>query len=253
MTNRFFRLLPSLVVSAVFFSCQPAGAQESLRVLSYNVRNCRGLDDYQSINVARIAGVVSNQTPDVVALQELDRKAKRSMGRDVLQELAAATGMTGTYGEATPFQGGSYGVGILSKNKPLRSYHLPLPGKEEVRTLLVCEFDTFVFFCTHLSLTAESRQASAEIINREQAKFSKPVLLAGDFNAEPDSAVVQEFGKSWKRVSPLLPTFPADKPDRTIDYIFVSGNTAVQASESRVVNEPVASDHRPVFSRVSFK
>lgn len=253
MTNRFFCLLPSLVASALIFSCQPAGAQESLRVLSYNVRNCRGLDDYQSLNVVRIAGVVSNQAPDVVALQELDRKTKRNTGRDVLQELAAATGMTGTYGEAIPFQGGSYGVGILSKNKPLRSYHLPLPGKEEARALLVCEFDTFVFFCTHLSLTAESRLASVGIINREQATFSKPVLLAGDFNAEPDSAVVQEFGKSWKRVSPLLPTFPADKPDRTIDYIFVSGNTAVQASESRVVNEPVASDHRPVFSRVSFK
>jgi len=253
MMSRFFCLLPSIVVSALLFSCQPAGAQEALRVLSYNVRNCRGLDDYNSLNVARTARAISNQAPDVVALQELDRKAKRSTGRDVLQELAAATGMTGTYGEAIPFQGGSYGVGILSKNKPLRSYHLPLPGKEEARTLLVCEFDTFVFFCTHLSLTAESRQASAEIINREQAKFSKPVLLAGDFNAEPDSAVVQEFEKSWKRVSPLLPTFPADKPDRTIDYIFVSGNTAVQTSESRVVNEPVASDHRPVFSRVSFK
>jgi len=221
--------------------------------MSYNVRNCRGLDDYHSINVTRIAGVISNQAPDVVALQELDRKAKRSMGRDVLQEIASSTGMTGTYGEAIPFQGGSYGVGVLSKTKPLRSYHLPLPGKEEPRTLLVCEFDTFVFFCTHLSLTAESRQISAEIIKREQAKFSKPVLLAGDFNAEPDSAVMQEFGKSWKRVSPLLPTFPADKPDRIIDYIFVSGNTAVQVPETHVVNEPVASDHRPVFSRVTFE
>ena len=118
---------------------------------------------------------------------------------------------------------------------------------------MVCEFDTFVFFCTHLSLTAESRQASAEMINREQAKFSKPVLLAGDFNAEPDSAVIKAFEKFWQRVSPLLPTFPADKPDRTIDYIFVSKNTAVQVSESSVVNEPAASDHRPVFSRVSLK
>ena len=119
--NRYFCLLPIFVVSALIFSCQPAGAQGPLRVLSYNVRNCRGLDDDQALNVTRIARVVSNQVPDVVALQELDRKTRRSTGRDVLQELAVATGMTGAYGEAIPFQGGSYGVGILSKNKPLRS------------------------------------------------------------------------------------------------------------------------------------
>ena len=252
MLNRFSRLLPSLVASALILSCNPAGAQESLRVLSYNIRNGRGLTG-PDIDVGRVVRVITNQAPDVVALQELDRKTKRSEGRDLLQELAAATGMTGTYGEAIPFQGGAYGVGILSNTKPVRSYHLPLPGKEEARTLLVCEFGTFVFFCTHLSLTAESRQASVEIINRERAKFDKPVLLAGDFNAEPDSEVVQGLDKFWTRVTPLLPTFPADKPDRTIDYIFVSKNTAVQTSESCVVNEPAASDHRPVFSRVSFK
>ena len=251
--NRLLCVMSNILISSLIFSCQTAGAQESLRVLSYNVRNCRGLDDYHTVNVARVAGVISNQAPDVVALQELDRKTKRSAGRDMLQELADATGMIGTFGEAIPFQGGSYGVGILSKAKPLRSYHLPLPGKEEPRTLLVCEFDTFVFFCTHLSLTAESRQASAEIINQEQAKFNKPVLLAGDFNAKPETTEMLAFEKLWTRIGPLQPTFPADKPDRIIDYIFVSKNTTVEVPESCVVNEPMASDHRPIFARVIFK
>ena len=166
---------------------------------------------------------------------------------------SGVTGMIGTFGEAIPYQGGAYGVGILSKTKPLRSYHLPLPGKEEPRTLLVCEFDTCVFFCTHLSLTAESRQASAEIINQEQAKFNKPVLLAGDFNAKPETTEMLVFEKFWTRISPLQPTFPADKPDRIIDYIFVSKNTTVEVPESCVVNEPMASDHRPIFAHVIFK
>ncbi len=250
--NRCFCLLPSIFASVLVGCYTPVGRQESLRILSYNVRNCRGLDTPQTIDVARTAGVITNQAPDVVALQELDFQAKRSAGRDVLQELAVATGMIGTYGAAIPFQGGSYGVGILSKRKPLRSYNLPLPGKEEARTLLVCEFDTFVFCCTHFSLTAESRAASVEIINQEKAKFSKPVFLAGDINDKPESAVVQAFEKSWKRISTLAPTFPANKPDRIIDYVFVSKGTEVKISESYVVDEPAASDHRPVFVRVSF-
>ncbi len=127
--NRLIRLFSLLVMPSIITLCQSEGAQEPLRVLSYNVRNCRGLDDYHAVNVARVAGVISNQAPDVVALQELDRKTKRSAGRDMLQELAVATGMIGTFGEAIPYQGRAYGVGILSKTKPLRSYHLPCPAR----------------------------------------------------------------------------------------------------------------------------
>ena len=253
MMKRFFRVLPPLAAVALSLSCTTLRTPEPVRVLSYNVRNCRGLDDYESINVERIARVIRGQSPDVAAIQELDRQARRSGQRDILQELAAATGMIGSYGEAIAFQGGAYGVGILSKKRPVRSYRIPLPGEEEARVLLVCEFDSFVFFCTHLSLTAESRQAAAEIISRERAKFAKPVLLAGDFNAQPESEALREFDKSWQRASPLLPTFPADRPDRIIDYIFVSAGTEFQAADAAVVNEPVASDHRPVFASVSFR
>lgn len=249
--SRYSRVLPSLVAAAVV--SHTAAAQEPLRVMSYNIRNCRGMDDIGIINVERIAGVITNQAPDVVALQELDRRTRRSTGRDILEEIAALTGRVGTFGEAIPLEGGAYGIGILSKQKPLRSYSLALPGKEERRALLVCEFDTFVFFCTHLSLHDESRLESAIIINREQAKFSKPVLLAGDFNARPDSPVMGEFEKTWTRISPLLPTFPSNAPKLTIDYIFVSANAAVQVPESRVVDEPVASDHCPLLARVLFQ
>lgn len=253
MMTRFYRALPPLAAAAVMVSCTTLRKQEPLRVMSYNVRNCRGLDDYESINVERIARVIRGHSPDVAAIQELDRKTRRSGQRDILEELADATGMIGSYGEAITFQGGAYGVGILSKQRPVRMYHVPLPGKEEARVLLVCEFDTFVFFCTHLSLTAESRQASAEIIGRERAKFAKPVLLAGDFNAQPEAAELRVFEQSWKRASPLLPTFPADKPDRIIDYIFVSAGTEFRVADASVVDEPVASDHRPVFANVYLK
>ncbi len=156
--------------------------------------------------------------------------------------------MVGSYGAAIPFQGGTYGIGVLSKTKPVRSYQVALPGREEARTLLVCEFDDFVFFCTHLSLTAADQKTAAGIINHEKNRFgNKPVFLAGDFNADPNSETVRLLEKSWKRLSPLLLTFPANRPNRTIDYIFVSSDASFDVSEARVIDESAASDHRPVL------
>ena len=62
------------------------------------------------------------------------------------------------------------------------------------------------------------------------------------------------FEKLWNTYQPLArrPS-PADTPDRIIDYIFVSKNTTVEVPESCVVNEPMASDHRPIFAHVMFK
>ena len=231
----------------------PASARSpevSLRLLTYNVRNGFGLDAPQAMNLPRIGRVIAAQRPDVVALQELDRQTRRSGGRDVLQELADATGMAGTYGQAIAYQGGGYGIGVLSRRPPLRAYQRPLACPAEPRTLLVCEFDAFVLFCTHLSLVEESRAASAAVINGERRAFSKPVFLAGDFNATPDAGVIRALETEWRRISPPEPTFPADRPTVTIDYLFVAKDAQVEAIESRVVDEPAASDHRPVFARV---
>jgi Icc-related predicted phosphoesterase len=61
---------------------------------------------------------------------------------------------------------------------------------------------------------------------------------------------VLELAKSWKMLSnPKQFTIPADKPYRTIDYIFghkADGRT-YSVLQRRVLNEPVASDHLPLF------
>ena len=227
-----------------------APSREALRILTYNIHNGFAMDEPDTMNLLRIARVIAAQQPDLAALQELDRQTRRSAGRDVLQELADATGMTGTYGQAIAYQGGAYGVGILSRKPPLRAYQRPLACPAEPRTLLVCEFDAFVLFCTHLSLVPESRAAAVAVINGERGAFKKPVFLAGDFNAAPDAGAIRALETAWRRISPLEPTFPADKPNVTIDYLFVAKDAQVETIESRVVDEPAASDHRPVFAWV---
>ena len=232
------------------FCRDTAAVPETLRILTYNVRNGQGLDAPEIMDVARIGRIIAAQQPDVVALQELDRKTRRSAGRDILQELAEATGMTGTYGQAIVFQDGGYGIGVLSRTPPLRAYQRALPCPQEARTLLVCEFGTFVLFCTHLSLNPGSRMAAVEIINAELEAFTKPVFLAGDFNAAPDAGDLRALQGAWRRISPLEPTFPADRPEIMIDHIFAAHDAQIEVIETRVIDEPAASDHRPVLAVV---
>ena len=50
--------------------------QNQLQVMSYNVRHCAGMD--MVLDYDRTALVISEQQPDVVALQELDSMTSRS-------------------------------------------------------------------------------------------------------------------------------------------------------------------------------
>ncbi len=223
-------------------------------ILTYNVRNCRGLDnltDYQ-----RIADVINRINPEVVALQELDSATQRSNGVVVLNELAKLTDMFPVFGASIPFQGGKYGVGILTKKKPLRWSSVPLPGREERRSLLIVELKDLIICCSHFSLNSEDRLESAKIVNDLFVNSVKPVILAGDLNAAPESEVIREFEEKWIMLNdPLVPTIPADKPVRCIDYVFVLKNfkEKINLTETKVEPEAIASDHLPVWVKFNLK
>lgn len=224
------------------------------RIMSYNIRSGRGMDNL--IDLLRVANVINKQSPDVVAVQEVDNMTGRSGKVDVLSVLANETLMFPTFSAAIPHDGGQYGVGILSKEKPLRSYSLPLPGREEVRTLLVVEFDKFLMACTHFSLTEEDRMSSVNLIKKEAEKSAKPFFIAGDLNAAPDSPVMEMLQKDFLLLNNTKQfTFPANEPRECIDYIaaYKTDKIPFTTLRSWVVDEPVASDHRPVVADVRFQ
>ena len=81
----------------------------------------------------------------------------------------------------------------------------------------------------------------------------KPVFVAGDFNDVPDSPLVQGLLSDFQVLTDLSqPTFPAPAPKETIDYIVAQKDASKMflVKEAVVVDEPVASDHRPVFVKV---
>lgn len=226
-----------------------AHSQEYLKLMSYNIRNATGMDGITDCQ--RIAHIILGEAPDVVAIQEVDSATVRSGQRYILGEIAERTQMYATYAPAIDYQGGKYGIGILSREEPLAVHRFPLPGREERRTLLMAEFADYIFCCSHFSLNREDRLASVELIKQVATQHShgKPFFLAGDLNDAPHSPEIQALAQDFILLSDTLQrTFRADAPHTTIDYIaaWSHADNRFAKRSAKVLNEPVASDHLPL-------
>lgn len=247
------------LIKANFFS-----KKDVVKILSYNVHNCIAIDSLKSRDYEAIARVIKDSKAEVIALQELDSVTKRT-NIDVLAKLSSLTGMHATFSPSIEFQGGKYGIGILSKEQPLALKMIPLPGREEKRSLLIAEFKNYILCNTHLSLTPEDQLASVDIINKsirdfikgDKARKKKAIFIAGDFNATPGSPTLNKMLKNFTPVSnDMYKTYPANFPDRCIDYIFYYGKKLpkkYQVYESGTIKNTttqIASDHLPVQTQI---
>jgi endonuclease/exonuclease/phosphatase family metal-dependent hydrolase len=248
-----YRSLLTIILLFNLTATLPAQDIDAIRIMSYNTHNFVGMDNQRDYR--RIANVINDAAPDVVAIQEADSVTQRSEGVYTLQEVAKLTSMEPVYAPAIDFQGGKYGIGILAKEKPLKVRRIPLPGREESRMLLMVEFEKYVFACTHFSLTPEDRLASVDVINAAVKGIAKPLLLAGDMNSAPSSATQIALRETFVTLSDTSSyTFPATNPDRCIDYIYgYKNNHTYTVLRQQVVDEPVASDHLPLFVDVRLK
>jgi endonuclease/exonuclease/phosphatase family metal-dependent hydrolase len=236
-----------MILTALLYSCN---VREEATVMSYNIRNAKGMDDVTDCR--RIAEVIKSVDADVVAIQEVDSVTQRSGGAFILEEIARHAGMHLSFSASIPFQGGKYGTGILSKEKPVATKSVALPGREEKRSLLMVEFKDYTVCCTHFSLNPEDRLMSVAIINEYTGDCKKTVFLAGDMNDVPSSEVIAELQKSWTVLSDTARfTFSSDDPQMCIDYIFVRKTDRVEVLNATAVDEKIASDHLPIY--VKFK
>ena len=225
-------------------------ASRSLKVLTYNIANGRGVDgttDYQ-----RIADVIIACNPDVAAIQELDSMTDRS-NVFVLEEIAKLVNMNHTFRASLERRGGTFGIGVLSKEKPISSRAIPLPGRDEARSLLMVEFQDYVFFATHLSQNGEDRLASVKLINEQIEAIQKPVIFGGDFNATPSSPPMIELRKSWTILNDTTGlTLPPVNPNRCLDYVLLRSTHSAKVIGSRVIDTQAAQWHLPVFVEFEF-
>lgn len=254
------RILKKISLIVIFFlsfnllsyAQEPLKEDNSIRLMSYNIRNAKGMDN--TTDLSRISDVIKRVNPDFVALQEIDSATVRNGGINLLQQLASEVLMYPLFAPAIEFQGGKYGVGLLSKEKPINHTYIPLPGREESRVLLLAEFEKFYIASTHFSLNEQDRVKSAGIVSSLVKSLDKPLYLAGDLNALPDSELIRILSESFNTLNDVKQsTFPADNADRCIDFIMGPKDDSYSLLVRKVVNEPLASDHRPLYADIRIK
>lgn len=225
-------------------------------MLAYNVRHGAGMDD--SVDLRRAAAVIRAQRPDVVLLQEIDVGTARTGGGDQAAALAGLTGLPyHAFGRFMDYRGGAYGMAVLSATPILDSANHRLPDGEEPRSALAVRIrpapdgPEMVFVGIHFYRTGPERLAQAERVVEILAGEPAPVLLAGDFNSEPGDPVLALLAAHWEmpvKAADARLTFPAGEPVKEIDFVFYRPAEWFRLLEYRVVDERVASDHRPVLA-----
>src|SRR4030095_7388475 len=106
-----------------------APKKQTVRVMSYNIHVGVGMD--QKLDLERIAEVINKARPDLVALQEVDRGVRRTQGLDEIAELSRLTKMDYAFAHNIDYQGGEYGVAILSRFPIEKIDHVKFEDRRE--------------------------------------------------------------------------------------------------------------------------
>ena len=233
---------------------------DTLRILAYNIHHAEGMDEV--VDLDRIAALILEYDPDLVAIQEVDSVTNRTGKVDQAQELARMTQMEHRFGRFMEYQGGAYGMALLSKLPILETSNYILPDGPEPRTALSVVVQPpgtsrrIRFIGIHFYRTEEERLAQANRLEKYLADEPRlPTILAGDFNSAPGSAVMEHLGLSWDVVekgSDHL-TFPSYGPDREIDFFLLKPAGQFEILSQQLIDEPVISDHRPLFLELIVK
>jgi endonuclease/exonuclease/phosphatase family metal-dependent hydrolase len=239
---------------------------ERLRVATYNVHGCRGIDGRRSEQ--RIAEVIATLGVDVVGLQELDLNRLRSEGVDQAQMIAEELGWHRLFHPAIRVGDEHYGDAIVSRY-PIRlrqAKELPSVTTRlcpETRAAIWVEIATSVgaiqMINTHLGLGRRERLMQAELLAGPewlgQIDPDNPVILMGDFNSLPGSPPYRLLAGKLRDVRtlvnppPRLRTFPTRYPLLAVDHIFVNEKLEINSvSVVRSGEIQVASDHFPIVA-----
>ncbi len=269
-------LIPCIALLAASCSSSMGGAKgvaansservSTLKVMSYNIHHANPPSRKDYIDLDAIAAVIKAQNPDLLALQEVDVNTERSGAFNQAEELAKRLNMNYYFGKAIDYTGGEYGVAILSKFPLSETVVNRLPTKEgtrgEPRILATAKVtlpdgNSIRFGSTHLDAQREpvNRQLQIDKIAEIARSENLPFIIAGDFNATPDSEVIQVLDKHFTRSCMRCdPTIPVNNPSRTIDYIaFSHPANKFKVANQEVINETYASDHLPIVAEINIE
>ena len=263
--------LAGVIVFGFLLSCSSnkiqtdVATKNAVSVMTYNVHHCNPPEKVNVIDADAIATVIRNQHADLVAVQEVDVNTNRSGKINQAELLAQKAGYPYHYfGKAMDYDGGQYGVLILSKYPLSNTQTHALPksasAKDEPRvlasaTVTLPNGKLFKFGSTHMeAYNKASRELQAKEISRIAGESSLPFIVAGDFNAGEGSDVIRIFDEHFTRTCNNCPsTFWEGGETGAIDYIVFRTKDAFKVLSHEVVQNKEASDHMPVIAELQFK
>jgi len=232
------------------------GGRAELCCVTWNIRHGEGTDG--RVDLERTATTLVGLAPDIVLLQEVDRGCRRSGGVDQAARLGERLGLVSVFAAHRPFEGGEYGLALLSRPQVLASRAVPLLAAPRPLVALeaqldVCLAEPLTVVVVHLVDTVEQRAAEAREVAARLALARGPWLVGGDFNGPRNTAPLSPF-QTGVLASPPAPreTYPADAPVREIDFLIAGPAELVAWTSAWVPAEGVGSDHRPVVGRLAW-
>lgn len=242
-------------------SCQSGDSSElsgiPLRLATWNLRHGVGMD--KKLDLERQSSLMEAWGADLIALQEMDVSTRRSGAVDQPRWLGQRLEMASGFAPFMAYDGGQYGLALLSALPIRNSEVLDLPpGPEEPRSVLVSELalgaETILVVVAHFDWLDDDRARvtqATQVLEHLEARRALPTIVLGDLNDEPSSRTLRLFAdRGFERVDTGSDgTWEAPAPSQIIDHVLVRrGATAHwQTLSAVVVPEPLRSDHRPVL------
>ena len=249
--------------------------------MTYNIAHGRGLLPVQGVSrkrrveskLLKIARLVKNCSPDILAIQEIDQNSFWSGRMDQVEFLQNACGFPyaifGINAHRASRLNLNYGNAIFSKHPIIETEHMTFGRKRNLgqKGFVFAEIN---FHGRHLPiinmhLHYRSRQQRfrqlgifLQYLNAkfqdEHTSWSIPPVICGDFNTsnrkEDATAALLAYLSKTNHYH-LYPqkghTYPSWLPTRRLDFIFLP--SALQKIRSRIVRSYL-SDHRPVLIEV---
>ncbi|HSP45070.1 MAG TPA: endonuclease/exonuclease/phosphatase family protein [Chthoniobacterales bacterium] len=242
------------------------GTAERLRVATYNVHGCRGMDRRRSEQ--RIAEVIAALDVDVIGLQELDLNRRRSAGVDQAAAIGDRLGWHRYFHPALRVGDEQFGDAILSRYPMRLRQAKELPSVTtrvcpEPRAAIWMEVETprgaVQVINTHFGLGRRERFMQAELLAGAEwlgcVETNAPLILMGDLNSLPGSPPFLLLSRQLRDIRtlvspvPRLKTFPTRFPSVAVDHIFVNGRLRVNSVVVVCTPETrIASDHFPLVA-----
>jgi endonuclease/exonuclease/phosphatase family metal-dependent hydrolase len=240
-------------------------ARTSIRIATYNIHKCRGMD--RRLSVERVAEVIRETEVEIVALQEVVRGQKE----DQLTELARLAGYPHiSFGENRKHRGGGYGNALLSMFpiEHSRNYDVTISGREP-RGLLrsdlrISSGKLLHILNVHLGTGLMERRGQASLLLHEELllskEFSAPRILLGDFNEWTRGKATKLLSEHFRsaEANPLLPaagrgkkmrSYPGFMPVLHLDHIYYDDALKLKTFRlHRSRKALVASDHLPLVA-----